>query len=1009
MHFVPSLFGEFLAAMEPQPVAFPRLRQLVFSGEALPVAHVRRWFARFGPGAQLANLYGPTEASIDVSAWQISAPPPLDMVRVPIGHAMPNVGLVALDENMQPVPAGTPGELWIGGIQLAQGYLKDPQRTADSFRPNPFPHIPGPTLYRTGDLVLQLPDGSFDYRGRIDTQVKIRGFRVELGEIEAVLGTHPAVREVAVLALDHDDGHLRLAAWFCGEPLDPAELRRFVAERLPAHMVPRSVEWLPALPRNANGKLDRKALKAQVEGASRVAADAALASAAAPDAEDAILAGTLDFPLGPAQHWLLSYFDAPYQWAGFTRWRYLRSLDVPVFNRALQRLTQKHAALRTVFTQRQGVWHQHFPQPRVAPQAEVFDGTHLCAAQRDEQVRALVRERVQGMRLDGNGLLWCVVVVKEAEDVFDICVIGHHIISDMLANAVLFRSLWQLYADLLAGRDEPVRDEKPRLTDYLEHVENLRTRDAQSRFVDYWTRSFPVTAPAFSVPLDQRLGDNVEASQAVERFTADGERLRALQRARQAHGCSLYTLLLAPLYRALADWSGNPQVVVSHRSHGRDFGGGQTYFDCVGNFAVNFPLGVNVAAGGSWQALVQGIAQGFEAVPLNGISYDIVARNLPAHLYPDHKLTPVRANYLGQRDLPESPLFRFDEKDWDQRFSLPQQRRSTLIEAFFIQRAGGLHVELAYSTHFHQAASIRKVGERYLALLDEMLAALPQGHAPAAMPAPVPPAVPAPVAVATAARPLQGKVAIVTGAGRGIGRQIAQRLAQQGASVALVSRSPQQLDEALAEVRAITGEAIAIAADVTQVDQVDRMVAQVAARFGGVDILVNNAGANQAMLLAESDPKAWRDLVDINLMAAYYCCRATVPHMLRRGSGKIVNLGSAASVIGYPLFSAYSASKHAVVGLTKALAEEVKQHNVQVNVVCPAFVDTRMTPQAFRSVAMPTEQVAEVVLFLASPGSDGITGESLNIFGKQDMYAYGSDKLNVVKAMTRDFRPGVPA
>jgi NAD(P)-dependent dehydrogenase (short-subunit alcohol dehydrogenase family) len=616
-------------------------------------------------------------------------------------------------------------------------------------------------------------------------------------------------------------------------------------------------------------------------------------------------------------------------------------------------------------------------------------------------VRTLVRERVQAMRLDGNGLLWCVVVVKEAEDVFDICVIGHHIISDLLANGVLFRSLWQLYAESLAGADEPVRDERPRLTDYLEHVENLRTRETQARFVEYWTRSFPASTPAFSVPLDHRLGDNVEASQAVERFAAEGEQLRALQRARQAHGCSLYTLLLAPLYRAMAEWSGNPQVVISHRSHGRDFGDGQTYFDCVGNFAVNFPLGVQVDAGASWQALVQGIARGFEAVPLNGISYDIVARNLPAHLYPDHKLTPVRANYLGNRDLPRSPLFRFDEKDWDQRFSLPEQKRSTLIEAFFLQRDGGLQLELAYSKNFHNAESIRRVGERYMALLDELIATVPQREEV------IVPAVPA--AVTAAPGPLQGKVAIVTGAGRGIGRRIAARLAQQGASVALVSRSPQQLEEALAEVRAISPDAIAITADVTEVDQVDRMVAQVAARFGGVDILVNNAGANQAMLLAESDPKAWRDLIDINLMAAYYCCRATVPHMLRRGSGKIVNLGSAASVIGYPLFSAYSASKHAVVGLTKSLAEEVKQHNVQVNVVCPAFVDTRMTPQAFRCVAMPTDQVADVVLFLAGPGSDGITGESLNIFGKQDLYAYGSDKLNVVKAMTRDFRPGVPA
>jgi fengycin family lipopeptide synthetase B len=1041
MHFVPSLFGEFLNAVASQQIALPALRQLIFSGEALPVSHVRRWFARFGTGAQLANLYGPTEASIDVTAWQMYGPPDLDVARVPIGHAMPNVSLVVLDEAMQPVPPGVAGELWIGGLQLALGYLNDPQRTDDAFKPNPFAWISGPRLYRTGDLVVQLPDGSFDYRGRVDSQVKIRGYRVELGEIEATLSAHPAVREVAVLALDHEDGHLRLAAWLCGQEVEPRELREYLAQRLPAYMVPRSFTWIDSLPKNQNGKLDRKALKGRVESAAEQALEAGASD------ESRIMAGALDFPLGPAQNWLLSYFDAPYQWAGFTRFRYLQALDIGAFNRALERLTNKHPALRSVFTQRQGAWHQHFPQPRTAPQAEVFDGSHLSQAERDEQVRALITSRVQALRLDGNALLWHVIVVKESAQRFDICVIGHHIISDMLANGVLFKSLWQLYGQCLSGQAAEPGEEAPTFIHYLEHLEKLQTREAQNRFVDYWSERFPVSAPAFKVPLDHQLGDNTEASHASERFTLPPEGLRALQRARQVHACSLYVLLLAPLYRAMGEWAGNPQVVISHRTHGRDVGDGQTFFETVGNFAINFPLGVNMgaqpgapsSASVGWAALIDLIGRGLESVPLNGISYDMVARNLPAHVYPDHKLTPVRANYLGNRDVPKSRLFEFDPAAWDQRFALPEQKRSSLLEVFFVQSEGGLQIDLAYSTHCHRADTIRRIGQRYLALLSEMLThaeALPPAETPkprAASAPSLPPSLPTPQPSPSASRvaasspqgattmqttathaplhdqPLRGKVAIVTGAGRGIGRRIAQRLAEQGASVALVSRSQQQLDEALNEVRAIAPDAIAIVADVTDVRQVDRMAAQVVQRFGGIDILINNAGANHAMMLAESDPTAWRDIVDVNLMAPYYCCRAVVPHMVKRGGGKIVNLGSAASVIGYPLFSAYSASKHAVVGLTKALSEEVKQSNIQVNVVCPAFVDTRMTPQAFRGISMPTDQVADVVLFLAGPAANGITGESLNIFGKQDMYAYGSDKLNAVKAMTRDFKPGVPA
>jgi NAD(P)-dependent dehydrogenase (short-subunit alcohol dehydrogenase family) len=177
------------------------------------------------------------------------------------------------------------------------------------------------------------------------------------------------------------------------------------------------------------------------------------------------------------------------------------------------------------------------------------------------------------------------------------------------------------------------------------------------------------------------------------------------------------------------------------------------------------------------------------------------------------------------------------------------------------------------------------------------------------------------------------------------------------------------------------------------------MVSRVAQRFGGVDILVNNAGVTGLAKLADSDPGHWREIMDVNLFGTYHCCQAVLPHLLHRGGGKIVNMGSDSSVIGYPLFGAYAASKHAVLGLTKSLAEEVKGHNIQVNAVCPAFVDTAMTPAAFRKAAIPTEQVAEVVAFLASAAADGITGEPIRVFGRQDMYWYGSGKMSLVQAV----------
>jgi len=984
MHFVPSLFGEFLAAVEDDPAAaFPALRQLVFSGEALPVAYVRRWMLRFGNLAGLANLYGPTEASIDVTAHCIDETPGDSEPRISIGRAMPNCHLLVLDDAMKPLPPGAVGELWIGGVQLAEGYLFDPERTAEAFRPNPFPNVPGPVLYRTGDLAVCDLDGNFDYRGRVDTQVKIRGYRVELGEIEVVLGTHPGVREAAVVVVDAGDGHQRIVAWLSGQEIDARILRDYCAERLPHYMLPHRFAWLTSLPKNQNGKIDRKALRAPGQETPA----AALAE---------VFPKTADFLAGPAQHWLFSYFDAPWQWAGFTRFSFLQPLDIETFNRALNVLAEQFPALRSVFERRGAVWHQRFPALARPVTAEMYDGSHLAPAARDAAIGEIVAARVRAMRPDSGEALWTVVIVRESDSRHDICIVGHHLISDMLANGVLFRQLWRVYGALLANQ-VPTPVEGPAFGDYLEALETERRRGAIERHVEYWTGAFPEHAPAFELPVDFRRGENVEASAERETFSLDAADLTALQQLRGRLGCKLYPLLLAPLYRVLAEWSGSSRVTVSHRTHGRDLGGGRRFFETVGNLAVNWPLAA--AANADWTALLGELAAGLDGVPLGGVSYDLVAHRLPARMYPDIKLTPVRANYLGNRELPTSPLFEFASESWDRRFALPEQKRISLIEVFFSLHDGRLDLDIEYSRHFHAAPTIRHIGERYVALLRELAATL-AGAADATPAAP-------PASIGTG--PLAGKVAVITGAGRGIGRAIAATLARQGARVALLSRSRPQLDEALAETRAIARDAIGVIADVTRLDEVEAAFREIVAHFGGIDILVNNAGINQSALLSTSDPAAWRQIVDVNLFGNYHCCRTAVPYLVARGGGRIINLGSAASTIGYPLFSAYSASKHAVIGLTKALAEEVKRENIQVNAVCPAFVDTRMTPQAFRATSIPPDDIAQVVAFLASPAAASITGETLSVFGKQDMYSYGSSQMAVIQAMTRGFQPGVTA
>ncbi|HVR99985.1 MAG TPA: amino acid adenylation domain-containing protein, partial [Thermoanaerobaculia bacterium] len=258
LHFVPSMLQAFLEA--PGVSELRSVRQVMASGEALPPELVRRFFAKV-PGAALHNLYGPTEASVDVSFWPCEPDPAV----VPIGRPIANLRLHVADRELRLQPVGVPGELLLGGVGLARGYLGRPDLTAASFVPDPLGSEAGGRLYRTGDLARVLPDGEVEYLGRIDFQVKIRGFRIELGEIEAVLASHPGVRECVVLAREDTPGVRLLVAYGTVDRealsnLD--ELRTFLAARLPEYMVPSVFVPLEALPLSPNGKVDRKALPA---------------------------------------------------------------------------------------------------------------------------------------------------------------------------------------------------------------------------------------------------------------------------------------------------------------------------------------------------------------------------------------------------------------------------------------------------------------------------------------------------------------------------------------------------------------------------------------------------------------------------------------------------------------------------------------------------------------------------------------------------------------------------
>lgn len=250
-HFVPSMLSAFLAAPASAGLT---MRRVFCSGEELTADQRDRFHARIS--SELHNLYGPTEAAVDVSYWP--AGPDDASNPVPIGFPVWNTALEVLDDRLRPVPAGLAGHLYLGGVQLARGYLGRADLTAERFL-----DLPQGRRYATGDLARLRPDGAVTYLGRLDHQVKIRGLRIELGEIEAAIMASGLAREAVVLARADRGGDTRLVAYLVPGPgCRPGLLAERLAVSLPGYMIPAAEVALEALPVTANGKLDRKALPA---------------------------------------------------------------------------------------------------------------------------------------------------------------------------------------------------------------------------------------------------------------------------------------------------------------------------------------------------------------------------------------------------------------------------------------------------------------------------------------------------------------------------------------------------------------------------------------------------------------------------------------------------------------------------------------------------------------------------------------------------------------------------
>jgi NAD(P)-dependent dehydrogenase (short-subunit alcohol dehydrogenase family) len=258
---------------------------------------------------------------------------------------------------------------------------------------------------------------------------------------------------------------------------------------------------------------------------------------------------------------------------------------------------------------------------------------------------------------------------------------------------------------------------------------------------------------------------------------------------------------------------------------------------------------------------------------------------------------------------------------------------------------------------------------------------------------------------------LENRIALITGGGRGIGRAIALEFARAGASVAVAARTEAQVKDVAKEVEdQFHTKALAVTCDVSNSASVGEMFATVKEHFGqGADILVNNAGTAESAVLIKTDDELWQRLLAVNLSGTFYCTRAALPEMIQRGWGRVINIASIAAKLGAPYISAYAASKHGVLGLTRSAALEVARNGITINAICPGYVDTEMVSRGIENITRRTgltaaeakaglegmspqnrlvtsEEVAALALLLASEDGRGITGQGINVDGGTVMF-----------------------
>jgi amino acid adenylation domain-containing protein/non-ribosomal peptide synthase protein (TIGR01720 family) len=700
---IPFLPGALPAGVE------PRLRLVLQSGDWIPLALPAQLRQHFR-AASLVALGGATEATVWSNHHLVRGVPP-HWRSIPYGRPIANARYYLLDAELGPAPLGVAGDLFIGGECLSSGYAGDPTLTAAAWLPDPAAAAAGARMYRTGDRARFLPDGEIEFLGRLDSQVKVRGFRVELGEIETVLARHPAIGAVAVAARSawqdagatsggsgpgaggwrdgEAAGDKRLAAYVVPRAAMPPvdELRAYLKQRLPEHMVPAVFVPLAALPVTANGKLDRAALPAPDPGRPEISIG--FEPPATPAEErlaaiwrqalgvervgrrdsffelggDSILAVRIvaqarraGLPLGPADVFqyptiaelasLAAAADAPaaaeVPLLPMQRWFFARRLPRPqhynqallltapaalsaaLVERAFAALLRRHAALTMRYERGAEGWRQVAGGPRAAVRCPLVDLGALAAAGRAAATTAACAALQAGLDLERGRLARLALLAGGGGEPQRLAIVVHHLATDVTSWQVLVTDLWAACEQLRAGAPVELAPPTTPVREWAARLAGYARSGEVASQIPLWSAA--AHRRVKPLPRDLAAGDDTAGSARQVAGELDAGETRALLReAPRAYRALAQEVLLTALAQALGAWTGESSLLVDLEGNGRELDlAGMNLGRTVGWFTTLYPVVLELPAGASPGAALQAIKARLRAIPQEGIGYGLL-------------------------------------------------------------------------------------------------------------------------------------------------------------------------------------------------------------------------------------------------------------------------------------------------------------------------------------------------------------------------------------------------